>query len=326
MMSLETRHAPQFASPRHLARALSRAIFGAAALLLMLAAIAHAGRYHAYSCRTPSGAAAPADGWSASTSEAFTNAGNTCATGGALIAGVEAGIERTANTALATWAFSAPPGATLAGATLWRASDADGGGAVNAFYQSWFAGPGDPLRRKCLWALRGWIYCPTGTGTTSQPLASENRLAVPAANLGSHLYMEASCSGLSGYECPVNAGDAHGYAAVAYLYAADLVLEQSEGPSSGGPTGPLATEQPVRGTSPLIFSATDPGAGIYEAIFTVDGHVVQETVVNENGGRCRNVGQTADGLPAFLYLQPCLKSVNADVGFDSTRVPTAYIT
>jgi hypothetical protein len=27
-----------------------------------------------------------------------------------------------------------------------------------------------------------------------------------------------------------------------------------------------------------------------------------------------------DGLPAFLYLQPCLKSLTADVGFDSTRV------
>jgi len=32
------------------------------------------------------------------------------------------------------------------------------------------------------------------------------------------------------------------------------------------------------------------------------------------------VGQTADGLPPFLYLQPCLKSVTADVGFDTTAV------
>ena len=59
---------------------------------------------------------------------------------------------------------------------------------------------------------------------------------------------------------------------------------------------------------------------MYQAIFTVDGHVVQETAINENGGHCRNVGQTTDGLPAFLYLQPCLKSLTADVGFDSTRV------
>ncbi len=49
--------------------------------------------------------------------------------------------------------------------------------------------------------------------------------------------------------------------------------------------------------------------------------MVQETTIDENNGRCRSVGQTTDGLPAFLYLQPCPKSVNADVGFDSTRVP-----
>ena len=195
----------------------------------------------------------------------------------------------------------------------WRCT---GGAAVNGTYQFWFAGPTETgVFDECV-AL---LAC-TGRGNGAQPLAAENRVAVPAANLGGHLYINAACTGVSGFTCPANPGDAHGYAAVAYLYAADLVLEQTEGPSSGGPTGPLATEQPVRGASPLIFSATDPGAGIYEAIFTVDGHVVQETVVNENGGHCRNVGQTADGLPAFLYLQPCPKAVNADVGFDSTRV------
>ena len=57
--------------------------------------------------------------------------------------------------------------------------------------------------------------------------------------------MEASCVGVSGFKCPVGAGDAQGYAAVAYLYAADLVLEQKEGPSVSDATGPLATEQPV---------------------------------------------------------------------------------
>ena len=76
----------------------------------------------------------------------------------------------------------------------------------------------------------------------------------------------------------------------------------------------------VQGTSDLAFSATDPGAGVYEALFSVDGQVVQSTVVDENGGRCRNVGQTADGLAAFLYVKPCLGSVSVDVPFDTTRV------
>ena len=93
-----------------------------------------------------------------------------------------------------------------------------------------------------------------------------------------------------------------------------------KGPSASNVSGPLTTEQPVRGTSDLIFSATDPGAGVYEALFSVDGNVVQSALINENGGHCQNVGQTTDGLPAFLYLQPCLKSVTADVGFNSTEV------
>ena len=70
----------------------------------------------------------------------------------------------------------------------------------------------------------------------------------------------------------------------------------------------------------MAFSASDPGSGVYEAVFSVDGEVVQSTVVDEDGGRCRNVGQTTDGLAAFLYVQPCPASVSADVGFDTTRV------
>jgi hypothetical protein len=55
-------------------------------------------------------------------------------------------------------------------------------------------------------------------------------------------------------------------------------------------------------------------------VFSVDGRVVQSTVVDEAGGRCRNVGGTTDGLAAFLYVRPCPASVSADVGFDTTRV------
>ncbi len=105
-----------------------------------------------------------------------------------------------------------------------------------------------------------------------------------------------------------------------YLYAADIVLEQSAGPDAGNVSGELASAPVVRGASDVAFSASDPGSGVYEAVFSVDGQVVQSTVVDENGGRCRNVGQTADGLAAFLYVRPCPASVSADVPFDTTRV------
>lgn len=153
-----------------------------------------------------------------------------------------------------------------------------------------------------------------------QPLSPENRLAVPGENLGTHLYFNASCSGQAEYQCREGEHDPNGYAAVVYLYAADLTLEQAAGPSAGGVGGELAGAAAVSGTSDLTFGASDPGSGVYEAVFNVDGQVVQQTVLDENGGRCRNVGQTTDGLPAFLYVQPCLASVSADVGFDTTRL------
>ncbi|HEV3035761.1 MAG TPA: hypothetical protein VGX72_13340 [Solirubrobacteraceae bacterium] len=131
--------------------------------------------------------------------------------------------------------------------------------------------------------------------------------------------MNASCSGGSGYKCE-EGSDPNGYAAVVYLYAADLTLEQSVPPTASNVGGELASASTVSGTSDVAFSASDPGSGVYEALFDIDGKVVQSTVLNENSGRCRNVGQTTDGLAAFLYVQPCPASVSADVGFDTAAV------
>jgi len=215
----------------------------------------------------------------------------------------------------ATWILAIPAPQSLTAATLWRASRGHWTSGEKAVYETWLSGPTEPN------VIDGCIasQC-SGEGEVGNPFASSNRVVVPSANLGAHLYANVDCFGALSSECGHGFGDPSGYAAAEYMYAADLVLEQIEGPSASNVSGPLASEQPLHGTSDLIFSATDPGVGVYQAIFNVDGHVVQETVINENGGHCRNVGQTTDGLPAFLYLQPCLKSLTADVGFDSTRV------
>jgi hypothetical protein len=286
-----------------------------------LASSAMAGEYHVYSCRMPSGESAPADGWSGSETGAETLAEDTCSQpGGALIAGLRAGIARTANADSATWAFQAPAGETIAGATLWRAGDADGGLELNAFYTFWFAGPTDINEPGIAFGqCVAGSTCPAGVGSVSEPMAAENRVVVPGPNLGPHLYMNASCSGGSGFKC-ADGGDPNGYAAVVYLYAADLTLEQSAPPTASNVSGELASASTVSGTSDVAFSASDPGSGVYEAVFSVDGKVVQSTVLNEDGGRCRNVGQTTDGLAAFLYVQPCPASVSADVGFDTAAV------
>ncbi len=223
---------------------------------------------------------------------------------------------RTANTDAAAWTLTAPASESVSGATIWRAGDTAGGYELNAGFIFWLAGPKanqlfDTCAREQLCA---------GEGNAAQALAPENRVVVPASALGEQLFMSASCSGVSEYRCPESQADPNGYAAVVYLFAADLTLEQTAGPSATGVSGELASAPAVAGTSDVAFAASDPGAGVYQAEFSIDGQVVQRTVVNEDGGRCRNVGQTADGTPAFLYLQPCLASVSADVGLDTTRI------
>ncbi len=143
---------------------------------------------------------------------------------------------------------------------------------------------------------------------------------MPSSNLGAHLYFDASCAGGSGYKCKQGQGDSNNYAAVVYVYAADLTLEQSAAPTATNVSGELASAPTVAGTSDVAFSASDPVSGVYETVFSVDGQVVQRAVVDDNGGKCKDVGQTSDGSAAFLYLRPCAPSVSPDVGFDATRV------
>jgi hypothetical protein len=283
---------------------------------LALAQAAWAGEYHVYSCRTPSGEVAPAEGWGGSKTGAYDNyAEDTCSTGGALIAALGDLTTHVTNTDVANWTFSVPAGDLMKGATLWRAGDADGGDAFNATYEFWLAGPTETgVFESCIYQAG----CTAGVGNIGQPLSETNRMVVPGANLGSHLSFYASCGGNSSFECPSGHGDPNGYAAVVYLYAADITLEQAAGPTASNVSGELASAPAVSGTSDVAFDASDPGAGVWEAVFSVDGQVAQSTVLNEDGGRCKNVGQTSDGLPAFLYLQPCPPTVSVDVPFDTT--------
>src|ERR1022692_2292679 len=189
---------------------------------------AMAGEYHVYSCRMPNGQVAPADGWSGSATGASVHAEDKCAKGGALVAALGEGVVHPVGTDIATWTFSAPVGETVSKATLWRAGDAEGGAVANATYEFWLAGPTQPE------AFDSCVYvssCMKTVGEPEAPLAAQNLVAVPAANIGEHLYVNASCGGLQGYNCPSGKGDSNGYAAVVYLYAADLTLEQTTQPT-----------------------------------------------------------------------------------------------
>ncbi|HTC60644.1 MAG TPA: hypothetical protein VK691_11070 [Solirubrobacteraceae bacterium] len=289
----------------------------ATACVLATAAGAVAGRFHVYSCRTPSGAVAPTVGWSGSATGAYVYAEDKCAKGGALVAALEDDVEHE-KTDIATWTFSAPAEETLAGATLWLAGDADGGLAKSGTYEFWLAGPNEnEVFDECVYG--GSEPCKTGKGEPDEPLASANRLEVPGSHLGSHLYANAACFATLG-TCKKGEHDPNGYAAVVYLYAADLTLEQTSQPVVSDVEGELATASTLSGTADFSLHAEDGGSGVYEAVFTVDGVETGSVLLDENGGHCRNVGPAGDGLPAFLYPQPCQSSLTADIPFDTTAL------
>ena len=277
---------------------------------------AQAGQYHVYSCRMPNGSAALTDGWSRAAVGSFVYAEDKCAKHGALFAALGDGVEHASNTDIATLQFAAPEHESLVGATLWRAGDADGGTSANATYEYWLSGPAENSSfDECV-----YLSCTTGEGEPEEPLAASNRIELTAEHLGSDIYANAACYGTLGKPCKKGEHDPSGYAAVVYLYAADLVLEQTTQPSAASVSGELATAATATGTQDLAFEASDPSSGVYQAIFAVDGTVVGKTLLSENGGHCKDVGQTTDGLPAFLYVRPCAPSVKADVPFDTTTL------
>lgn len=300
-----------------LARVAAMAVVMGTLCTLVGAGGAWAGEYHVYSCRMPDGQVAPTDGWSKTVLGSAVYAEDKCEKNGALMAALDAGVVHPVGTDTATWTFSAPVGETVSKATLWRAGDAEGGAVANATYEFWLAGPTQPE------AFDSCVYvsgCMKTVGEPETPLSVLNLMAVPASSLGEHLYVNASCGGLQTYKCPSGKGDVSGYAAVVYLYAADLTLEQTSQPTVSHVEGELATAATLSGTVDLSFHAEDPGSGVYQAVFTVDGVEVGHTVLEEDNGRCHNVGQSTDGLPAFLYLQPCPASVSADLPFDTTTL------
>jgi hypothetical protein len=289
------------------------------------AARAGAGAYHVYSCRTPSGGLAPTDGWSEGTHSINDSTVNTCEGGGGLIAGLGDGHVHSADseTDKATWSFQAPKGELVRAATLWRAGDTAGGSNANATYLFWLSGGASTgVEAQTFDECAASNGC-TSEGSSSDPLAPGNRLIVPASALeSSFLSLNTYCGARLVVEaaCPEGKNDPNGYAATIELFAADLVLSETESPTVSAVAGGLAESPTVSGTSDVAFEASDSGSGIYEVVFKVDGAVVSTIVPEADGGRCHDVGGTTDGLPAFLYTQPCPAALSVDLPFDTTTL------
>ncbi len=182
-------------SARMVAKAAGTGVL-AGLCVLALGASARAGDFHVYSCRMPNGEVAPTDGWSGTTSGSGVLAEDKCATGGGLLAGLSDGETHEVEADRSSWIFSAPTGANIVSAKLWRAGDADGGWGTNATYEFWLAGPeNEDAEADAIDQCVAEFGCPTGAGNTSTATSSSNLVSVPSENLGTHLYVNVSCGG-----------------------------------------------------------------------------------------------------------------------------------
>jgi hypothetical protein len=301
-----------------------------AGLLLMLLALAlaapllqpspaHAGTFDVFSCTQPNGAAAPADGWTPFSNNPEMVAEDECPQGRQLTAEMRGYVEVPVG-AESGWTFLPPAGTRIKEATLhWvhNNGDFEDTGGASAFESLAAPYRGTEPFASCVHS-RG--CCCSGGFYNLSP---ESLLTVPAQDLQpppsappASITMTAGCLNDGGA-----GGDCRG-TAFSGMSAATITLEDDTPPQAIAVGGSLTTATELEGTQTLAIDASDAGPGIYQAILEVDGRAVQSTIVDTNGGRCENVGQTTDGRPAFLYVQPCKLEVNDQyVSFDLSGIP-----
>jgi hypothetical protein len=289
------------------------ACFIAIGASVKLSPVALAGSMHVYTCRTPTAQIAPTDGWSGSVVGSFVRVVNSCAAKGTLVAELD-NVSQPANGALATWTFTTPANMMITAARLEFEGESSqsqlepGQAAQTLFY---LAAPNNTYDSSDV-----FFQCPDqGCAKTAN-----RKIDVPPANLegSTHLYMDAACGGAGGAVCPQQPYS--GELVAVSLTRADITLFHAADPTVANISGSLLAPGVLHGSVNLLFSAYDQGAGIYQAIFQVDGHTVASQVVDSNSGRCQNVGGTTDGTFAFLYTEPCKRQVSADLSFDTTQI------
>jgi hypothetical protein len=288
--------------------ALSAGLLVGIALLLVFAVIAQGRDYHVYSCSDPvTGAILPAYGWKGSGNGPTLN---TCATN-PVAGGLRVEAIPQFGPTKGTWTFTAPADTNIVAATLYR--------SVVASYRTlaYWASPEEEYTSSNVFdSCQGSSElspCTLGDGSaqTCKPVSCYSPadvLNVPAANLPSpHIVLSMRClaAGCGGSEA---------------LHSADITLQQDFGPTGSATGGGLITQPILQGVEDISISASDPGAGVFQAIFQIDGNVVSRQTININGGNCQPYKTAPDETSVFLNPLPCPQLVtNVNVPFNTAQ-------
>ena len=282
-----------------------------AAVSLALAPPAKAGTYTVFTCRLPSGASAPTDGWRVENDVPGLRHSDSCASGGYLRSSMEENgfPEGTRG----GWAWTGPAAAALRSVTLWR-----------SFALGAFNGQASPYRdvvnnSQALEADTS-AGSPIGNGNPSggvPALGFHPTNQVQHSNLGDNvLRVRVGCAGFSFGVCPLGGG----LAADQRIFAAWFRLEDSIDPIAQSVAGPLARGDVHAGEESVTFSAADIGAGVYRGLIEIDGNPVKAEVLDSNGGRCVDASPGDSDSFQFVHLTPCKASANGTIRLDTRTI------
>lgn len=257
---------------------------------LVFATTASANEYVVYSCKTPSGAPAPTDGWSATGGASFGWAVDRCGSGGSLGAGM-GGPSQPSNVASIGWGFDSGA-APIRGYTINRSGRVSGGGFGVSMFMFTANAYNDPNGGRQVDYCSAHHACQSISGSVTRDGSS-----IPGDSHGWFFTM--ACGGYAGEVCTHPGAPDFGEI---HVNSAAFTLDDNEQPNVTAVGGSLTAEGASFGT--LGFMASDDVSGIARATIEVDGSEHVSIVPNANGGRCNRVGQ-AGATNDYLYRRPC---------------------
>ena len=270
----------------------------------LVSAPAKANEMTLFSCHDPAGNAVGHDGWTNErTADLDMYALDSCAAGGHGSMSLELASNGAGypNAARSEWVFTAPAwGSILA----YRVSVADsyampwaGSGEGQAFVTA--SDESDP----------SYDYRNLAAGSLGAQTIARTPPAPDAT-----VSINASCDGQAG-PCP-------GGPRIARIdvSATAITLRDPTSPTITSVSGALAPGASLTGAATVVVDATDSGPGVYSATLSVDGTVASSQILNENGGWCRDLGQTIDGTRAFAHPDPCPQSASGRLSLNTAKL------
>ena len=290
-----------------------------AGALLLSATPAHAGTYTVYSCATPNGTPAPAEGWTADdrTGGGVNLNADACAGGGPMRAELHGG-RQFAEGQYGDLVFTAPTGLPLVGYVLYRTAVVRQSGYGNYHYDLVTYDGGNPPQMRQPSDEACHVPCSVPSPPAPSDFSEQN--SISRTTRASKLAVRVSCAPdsntIAGQHPEVcNPVDGNATPAAAYIHRAELVLEDNSDPEfTSPPAGTLFdSSRELSGRVSASFAAKDTGSGVYQAIIEVDGQPVVTTPMDPSDTKCRR---------PFLHPRPCKTDNTAQtVELDTAVLP-----